>query len=192
MKITHIQIMKHIAILFVAVALFSACNGNKTADQSAEKPVDKTAELTQTLAQLDKEMGGASPTDKTKALEFIKTAEELGALVQGTNQDQYVDLMLKAGGLAKTIEEPRKAVELYHKVAIGLPKHPKAPTALFMLAFVYENDMRDPFKAKAAYEAFLERYPNDPDFTDDAQNALKQLGKTPEELAKQFEQQSRR
>lgn len=184
--------MKHIIIFSVAVALLSACNGNKSTEQSAEKPADRTAELTQTLAQLDKEMGGASPTDKTKALEFIKTAEELAALVQGSNPDQYADLMLKAAGLAKTIEEPRKAIELYHKVAIGMPKHPKAPTALFMLAFVYENDMRDLFKAKAAYEAFLERYPNDPDFTDDAQNALKQIGKSPEELAKQFEQQSRK
>ena len=91
--------------------------------------------------------------------------------------------------MAKTVDEPRKALELYQKVANGLPQHPKAPTALFMSGFVYENDLNDLNNAKAVYESFLQKYPNDPDFTDDAQNALKMLGKSPEEIIKQFEQQ---
>jgi TolA-binding protein len=38
-----------------------------------------------------------------------------------------------------------------------------------------------------AYEAFLKKYPND-DFADDAQFLLKNLGKSPEEIIKGFEQ----
>ena len=56
--------------------------------------------------------------------------------------------------------------------------------ALFMTGFVYENDLMDLKNAKASYESFLKRYPNDPDFADDAQMALKMLGKSPEEIIK--------
>lgn len=57
-----------------------------------------------------------------------------------------------------------------------------------MIGFVYENDLNDLENAKQTYEAFLQKYPNDPDFADDAQMALKNLGKSPEELIKEFEQ----
>ncbi len=150
---------------------------------------DKTADLQKRLETLDREIGGANVTDSAKAEEFIRTAEEMAGLVQKTNPDQYADLLLKAAGLAKTIGDPQKAVDLYSRIAEGMPQHSKAPTALFMLGFVYENDLGDLAKAKSTYEAFLQKYPDDPDFADDAQTALKMLGKTPEEIIREFEQQ---
>lgn len=141
------------------------------------------------LLELDKAMGGASVSDKTKAAEFIKTSEELAVLVEKSNQDQYVDVLLKAAGLAKTVENPQKAIELYTKIADGLPQHKKAPTSLFMIGFVQENDLGDIAKAKTTYETFLQKYPNDPDFADDAQNAIKMLGKSPADIIKEFEAQ---
>jgi len=141
------------------------------------------------LIALDKAMGGTAVTDKSKAAEFIKTSEELAVLVEKSNPDQYVDVLLKAAGLAKTVENPQKAIEIYTKIATGLPQHKKAPTALFMIGFVQENDLADLEKAKATYESFLQKYPNDPDFADDAQNALKLLGKSPDEIIKEFEKQ---
>jgi tetratricopeptide (TPR) repeat protein len=176
-----IRKMKNIAFLALLFPLFLACNPGKT--------VDKTAELTQKLADLDRAMGGANVTDKTKANEFIKTSEELAALVEKTNQDQYVDLLLKAGGLAITVDNYQKAIDLYKKVAEGLPTHPKAPTAQFLIAFVYDNNLNDMAKAKEAYETFLQKYPNDPDFADDAQLMLGKLGKSPDEIIKEFNQQ---
>ncbi|MBL7809930.1 MAG: tetratricopeptide repeat protein [Saprospiraceae bacterium] len=149
---------------------------------------DPAASLEQKLTELDKAMGGAAVTDKSKADEFIKASEELAALVEKSNPDKYINLMLKAAGLAKTVQQPQKAIEMYQKVVDKYPQHKKAPTALFMIGFVQENDLNQLDQAKATYESFLAKYPNDPDFTDDAQNALKQLGKSPEELIKEFEQ----
>ncbi len=152
---------------------------------------DKIGSLEDRLATLDKEMGGATVTDKKKAEEFIMAAEQLAGLVEKTDSAKYADVLLKAAGLAKTIGNPQKSVELYAKLADGMPQHPKAPTALFMLGFVYENDLADLPKAKSIYESFLQKYPNDPDFADDAQTALKMLGKTPEEIIREFEQRNR-
>ena len=145
------------------------------------------------LAALDQEMAASNGviTDKTKANEFIETAEKYAVAVQSSDPDKYVDLILKAAGLAKTIESPSKAIQLYSSISEKMPKHPKAPMALFMTGFIYENDLNDLPRAKQTYEAFLARYPQDPDFVDDAQSALKMLGKSPEEIVKGFEQQNK-
>ncbi|MEZ4925598.1 MAG: tetratricopeptide repeat protein [Saprospiraceae bacterium] len=172
--------MKHICnFLFLAI-LILACN--------QETDTEKAARLTQQLVDLDKAMGGVNVTDKEKAKEFIATSEQLATLVEKDNLEKYADVILKAAGLAKTIGLPEKSIELYRKVAEGAPDNKKAPTALFMIGFVYENDLNDLEKAKQVYETFLDKYPNDPDFADDAQMALKNLGKSPEELIKEFEQ----
>ncbi|MCC6462724.1 MAG: hypothetical protein IT260_19815 [Saprospiraceae bacterium] len=139
------------------------------------------------LVALDKSLGGAGATNKTLADAFIQTSEGYAALVQA-DTNKYVNLVLKAAGLAKTVGNPNKALQLYYYVGEKLPAHPKAPTALFMEAFIFENDLHDLDKAKSMYEEFLKRYPNDPDYADDAQNALKYLGKSAEEIIRQFEQ----
>lgn len=139
------------------------------------------------LARLDRGMGGATATDKAKAGLFLELSEGYSTLVQTVDPNKFADLNMKAAGLAKTIGEPNKALRFYYNVAEKMPTHAKAPTALFMMGFIYENDLKDMAQAKTTYEEFLKRYPNDPDYVDDAENALKFLGIPPEEIIKQFE-----
>ena len=55
---------------------------------------------------------------------------------------------------------------------------------------MYENNLGDLNAAKSIYEQFLEKYPDD-EFADDAAVSIKNLGKTPEELIKEFEEQAK-
>lgn len=146
---------------------------------------DKAAALRERLSALDAEFGGAGVTDKKKADEFIATAEQLASVVEKSNPDEYVEVLLKAAGLAKTIEQPQKAIELYSKITEKMPQHPKAPTAFFMIGFVYANDLRDLEKGKAAYELFLQKFPDD-EMAESARGELRNLGKTPEEVLKEM------
>ena len=166
---------KFIALTLLSISIL-ACN------------TDKVPQLQQRLADLSAAMGGAAATDKSKAEDFIKISEELASLVQKTNPEQYVDLLLKAAGLAKTIDKPEKAIGLYDSILANAPQHPKAATAQFMTGFIYANDMNELDKAKAAYEAFLQKYPND-ELAESAKMELENLGKSPEELIKKFEAQ---
>lgn len=134
------------------------------------------------LMSLDRQMGSPVVHDKAAAQQFIAVAETYADLTRDKNPDKSIDLLLKAAGLAKTIEQPERALELYQEVVKNGNKHAKTPTALFMMAFVYENDLNNLSKAKSLYEQFLRDYPNDPDFADDAKMALKMLGKSPEEI----------
>ena len=140
------------------------------------------------LVRLDRKMHSGGPiTDEAAAAEFLEIAEGYASIVN--DPDKYTDLLSKAAGLAKSIGQYNKSLQLYYKISTRMPEHPRAKTALFMQAFIYENDLHDLDKAKTAYEDFLQKYPNDPDFGDDAQIALKTLGKSPEELIQSFQQQ---
>jgi tetratricopeptide (TPR) repeat protein len=60
---------------------------------------------------------------------------------------------------------------------------------LFLKGYVYENNLGRLDKAKAIYEEFLQKYP-DNDFADDAEVSLKYLGKSPEELIEIFQRKA--
>lgn len=65
----------------------------------------------------------------------------------------------------------------------------KTPIALFLRGFILETSLNDQKGAKVAYQEFIDKYPNN-DFVDDAQNAINNMGKTPEELIQEFEKQN--
>lgn len=139
------------------------------------------------LIGLERQMGKPGSPNKAIATQYIETCEAYADLVQKKQPEKSVDLLMRAAGLAKTIENPNKALQLYNHIVDNMPGSAKAPTAMFMTGFIYENDLGDVEKARGVYEGFLKKYPNDPDFTDDAQMALKLLGKSPEEIIKSFE-----
>ncbi len=179
--------MRYLSLFSLLVLFLPAC-------KNTPAPVaDRSTELEASLVQLDTQMMAKNGmlTDTAKASAFIRTAEEYAALLETNNPNKYADLLLKAAGVAKSIGNSGKALKLYTMVAGKMPQHPKAPMALFMEGFIYENDLGDTAKARLRYKAFLEKYPNDPDFVDDAQNALKNLGKSPEQLIKEFEAQNK-
>jgi tetratricopeptide (TPR) repeat protein len=148
---------------------------------------DKVGTLKGRIEALEKEFNSTDLPDEKKANEFIATAEQLASMVEKSDSNLYVDLLIKAAGLAKTMEQPQKAIELYSKIVEKMPQHPKAPTAFFMLGFVYANDLKDMEKAKAAYELFLQKFPND-ELAESARMELKNLGKSEEEIIKEFMQ----
>ena len=80
-----------------------------------------------------------------------------------------------------------QAINIYSRIVEQYPDYSKAPEALFLQGYVYENNLGRLDKAKAIYEEFLAKYP-DNDFADDAEVSLKYLGKTPEELIEIFQQ----
>ena len=98
--------------------------------------------------------------------------------------------LFKAGDLAMNLTMPRKAIQVFDRILNDYPNFEKAPQCLFLKGYVYENDLGDLQTAKKIYEEFLVKYPDD-EFADDAEISIKNLGKTPEQLIKEFEEQAR-
>jgi len=120
-----------------------------------------------------------------KASELVDLyVEKAEADPEGKMAPQY---MFKAAELAMNLNQTQKALDLYNKVIYSYPDYEKAPECLFLLAFIYENTLQNYGKAEDLYEMFLQKYP-DHDFADDARFSLQYLGKSPEELMREFEQ----
>lgn len=100
-------------------------------------------------------------------------------------RDQFAgDQLVKAGNMAKSIRGfGPKAVGLYDWLLMAQPDHERAPQAMFLKAFTYDNEIGDKAKAEELYKKFIEKYPND-GFADDAKLLLENVHKSDEEFYK--------
>ena len=123
------------------------------------------------------------------AIKDYQTAAEVRALIQP--DEESVKKLLSAGETARTIKEYPKAISYFDMVLNKYPNMKGASQALFLKAFTMDNDLKQVERAKALYEDFLQKYPDDA-FADDVEFLLKNLGATNEEIIKQFENASKK
>ena len=107
------------------------------------------------------------------------------------SQDTLAPVYLfKAANLTMSQGDGNKSVSLLDQFITKFPDHPKAPVCLFFKAFVYENLLHDLPLAKDNYLLYIEKYPNG-EFVKDAQMSIKNLGKTPDQMIREFEAMQR-
>ena len=89
-----------------------------------------------------------------------------------------------------THQDPQQSIKMVDQLVTDYPEYENNPVALFMLAsFVYDEQLHDLDKARETYQRIVDEYPDCP-FANDAAIAITQLGMTPEELVKMFEEQN--
>ncbi|MFH1296450.1 MAG: tetratricopeptide repeat protein [Bacteroidota bacterium] len=94
--------------------------------------------------------------------------------------------LFKAASMTMNLQDGPGSIALFEQIRESYPNFEKAPLCLFFTGYVQENVMRDIDKAREAYQLFIESYP-DHDFVDDAQASIDNLGKTPEQMIREFE-----
>jgi outer membrane protein assembly factor BamD (BamD/ComL family) len=94
--------------------------------------------------------------------------------------------LFNGAGIAMNSNEGAKAMELFTKISDKYPTYRKAPLCLFFKAYVEENLMHNLDKAKEYYLLFIEKYPKN-EFVMSAKASIQNLGKTPEQMMKEFE-----
>ena len=97
--------------------------------------------------------------------------------------------MFKAAELALGLNKVQQSLELFNRIIYQYPDFEKVPESLFLMGFIYENNLQNFGKAKEIYENFLQRFP-DHEFADDAALSIQNLGKSPEELVREFERKN--
>jgi len=75
--------------------------------------------------------------------------------------------------------KPLMAIKLYEEILNLLPDSPNREKALFLMGFVYSEQLKDYNKAKDIFEKFIKEYPQS-NLKDDAEFLLKNLGKEPD------------
>jgi len=115
---------------------------------------------------------------------FVLLAEKLADKYP---EDTLAALPLyRAAEVVRALSDPKKAAAIYERIHNDYPDFSKAPESLFMLAFTYDEDLKNYDLAKATYEKFMKLYPDNV-FAESTPMLLENLGKSDEEILQQLE-----
>ena len=121
--------------------------------------------------------------DKQKAAEVIHLY--LAYAEKFKDDSLSAEYLFRAADVTNGIHQPDKAIELYERVQ-QFKSYSKTPVSLFLQGFIAETELQDMQRAKEYYEKFLKQYP-DHKLANDVKITIANLGKSPEELIKEFE-----
>ncbi len=100
--------------------------------------------------------------------------------------ERCAHLLFKSGEVLNGLQSYSYAIRRFQEVHLLYPNSANASESIFLCAFIYDYHLQKYEDAKRYYKMFLKKYPNHP-LAKDAQASLNNLGKTPEELVKEFE-----
>ncbi len=188
--------------LFVSCLLFcffciSSCGSGGSTDSTsstnaatAEKVVKSKDDLLSDIEQYTKELYENKDDKKKFTFDLAKAEKLVGtyeAFINGfPNEPEVPSYLFKSAEIYRSLRNFNKSNNCYTQILEKYPDYEKTPHSLFLMGFSYENDMNLPDKAKEIYLQFLEKYP-DHELKDDVKFSLSNLGKTPEEIIKEFE-----
>ncbi len=107
---------------------------------------------------------------------------------ENPNSPEY---LFKAAEVAHTIKSLNKTFDIYDWILEKYPNAEKAPTTLFLKAYIVDNEIKDYKKAEKLYDEFLEKYPKS-DLVDDVKTMKKYIGKSDEEILKMIEENQKK
>jgi outer membrane protein assembly factor BamD (BamD/ComL family) len=180
--------MKRIKISLVAVLalLIVACNSGAPKE---EKKEDNTQELyLKEIKRLEAEIHKSMEIDNIIAGQAIQAYTNYSSAYP--NDSLSPDFLFKAAEIATAIKQYPQAVAFYENITTKYPNYKLIEESYFLQAAVLDNFINDDVKAKVIYEQLITNYPNSM-YVNDAKVAIKNLGKSDEELIKEFEKKAK-
>jgi len=175
--------MKHLVYfsLITLLSIFISSCGNNANKTKAEVNIDDS------IAFYEQSLFGQSDVNKVDIKGALKLSDYYYQWAMENKGDSLApEYLLKSADLAMNMKKPVPAINAFNVILMDYPEHKNAPYALFLKAFVYEDILNNTEKARQYYQEFLIKFP-DNEYTDDVRISLKNLGKTPEDLIKEFE-----
>ena len=97
-----------------------------------------------------------------------------------------VEYLFKAGELANSMQLPQPALGYLNRLMNKYPNYKNAPYALFMQGMIYDDQLKDTANARKIYQQVIVKYPES-QLAKDAEASIYNLGKSVEELVREFE-----
>ncbi|MEZ5172048.1 MAG: tetratricopeptide repeat protein [Bacteroidia bacterium] len=162
------------AVFFSALLIMTSCG---------ESREDKLAKI--------KDLEGRLLADSTKAKDEVAAYNLQVAYTDFQEKFPEDELsseyLFKAADLGINMGWGESSIKILEKFISLYPDNKRTPEALFYIAYVYDNIENDDVKAGENYRAFLQKYP-DHAFAESAQSSIQALGKSDEELIREFEE----
>ncbi len=173
------------ALLIITLTFsFFACQNEVKKEEKSQLTYESIQEIGKKI--FDESTG---KLDYKIARQYITSVDTF--VINNPKDEKSPTLLMKAAEVARTTKSYTKALELYQTIYEKYPNSKEAPQALFLKGFTLDNELHQIEAAKKIYEEFLEKYP-DNDFADDTKFLLENLGKSEEELVKEFEARAKK
>ena len=172
--------MKNIFKISLVLALFAGISLT-SCKNAQEKQFDEIIKIEKSL------FGEQSDLNDSIANEFITKAD----LFIKTYKDdpRNPELLFKTGEVFNGLKHYDFAIRRFQQVFLNYPKSPKAAESIFICGFIYDGNLQNYSEAEYYYRKFIKAYPNHP-LAKDAKITLDNLGKTPEEMVREFEKKN--
>jgi outer membrane protein assembly factor BamD (BamD/ComL family) len=171
--------------LLILITLIYSCTSNPS-----NKDIDKKNRLLVEIQQTEKKL--YSDTVMNLDIGAANNAIILYSRFATQNPDDTAsaEYLFRAAEICKALNKGRLALSYYERIENDYSTFPKKAVCIFMQGFVNENLLLDYDKAKYHYERFLKEYPNHA-LAKDTKVIIQNLGKTPEELIKSFQEKEK-
>lgn len=194
--------MKLTNILFVSLGLTFALNAcksdtdkNEANSQSDSVKVNingvHSDSLLNEINAVEKKLF-AKKTDKIESTIGLQAIKVYTDFINQFPEDKRVpEYLFKAGEISSALNLSEAAIGYFQNLYTKFPKDEKAVYAMFIHAFILENQLMDLEKAKAKYQEVIDKFPGTQQATD-AKASIVHLGKSPEDLIKEFEEKNKK
>ena len=139
-----------------------------------------------------------SAEDKLKDVTKIDVKNANKAISSYTKFAQYFPgdslspgFLFKAAMLAMSCNQYQRALGLYDSIYMNYPTFKQAADCIFVQGYIYDNFLKDTAKAHAKYQAVINKFPSDK-LAMDAKAAISDLGKSNEEIIREFEEKNQK
>ena len=165
--------MKRYFIVLLFSVLLMGCNSNN--------PSKRIEKLEKQVLATDKAIDPVVASDLVSAYCDFADANPNDAMAP--------EYLFKAVDVSMNLNEPQHTIYIIDKLLKEYPDFPHTQAALFIKAFIFETRYNNLDMAKKLYQQYLEMYP-DGEFANDCKSSIENLGLSPEELVRKFEEQN--
>lgn len=181
--------MKHLVLIFSVLIIFYACGGDQAGTQSGSDTLGSMAEQLSKIQELETAQKSVQGRlDNKMAKEMMDTY--LNFSTEYSTHENAALYLYEAADKARHLGDFSSAIKCWEKIIQEYPTFEKSGQSLFLIGYVQENNLNKLAEAKATYEQFLVKYPEH-ELADDVQFSLANLGKSPDEIIKMFEEQNK-
>jgi outer membrane protein assembly factor BamD (BamD/ComL family) len=182
--------MKKINTILVTFSLifFISCGNDGNVSEQLNKVVsDPKIRLIKQIDQLEKDM------HKSVQIDNVTAGIALHAYSEYYNNYPHdsitPDYLFKAGEIATAIQQYPQALGYYQTIVDKYPEYLLVQESLFLQASLLDNFLDQDGKAKIVYEQLIQKFPKSA-YCNDAKAAISNLGKTDEQLIKEFKKKN--
>jgi outer membrane protein assembly factor BamD (BamD/ComL family) len=178
-------------VFFAALLLGAVSCGNDEKEVVApRRPKESPRELyLKQISRYEAEMHKSLKLDPNVATIAAKAYDDF--VTNFPDDSLSPDFVFKAAEISTANQQYTQALMYYEMITSKYPGFKLTAESLYLQGYLLDNFLNDDEKAKVIYEQVIAKYPDLP-YASDAKAAIRNLGKSDEELIREFERKNKK